>query len=314
MTNAARKEAPRELSFEVGVQLQASNWFVRSCRPDRAYRADLALKGEDRRFLVIASSNPVQTPPSAPSSYADEQWLPIRMEPRQPESATPMLSPIDLALEPPSGAPSESGESPARLPIDMREEVRSKLAAVYGEQRREAPGSPLPGQLSTDEQWLPIRMEPRPPESATPVLSPINLALAPPSGAPSELGESPVRLPIDMREEVRSMLAVLYGERERDIAEPPLPSPSPLPIDMREEVNELFPRLYPGLEAEPPAPIGSPQFMEKFMEKTPMEKTPIDRVFLEFRAVFPETKPSAIADLTELNERSFTSGISSRTK
>jgi len=214
VTHAARDEAPSEPSFAVEVQLQAGNWFVRSCGPDRSYRADLALKGEDGSFAVIASSNLVQTPPSAPSAHADVDWLPIRPDPRQPESATPMRPPIDLALEPPSGAPSESAGSPVRLPIDMREEVRS-------------------------------------------------------------------------------MLAVLYSERERDIPEPPFPSPSPLPLDMREEVRELFPRLYPGLEAEPLGPTG---------------------VVRGFHAVFPETKPSAIADLTERNERSFTSGISSRTK
>jgi hypothetical protein len=98
VTNATRKEAQRDFSFAVGVQLQAGNWFVRSCAPDRAYRADLALKAEDGRFVVIASSNPVQTPPSAPWSYADEQWLPIRLDPQQPESATPMRSlALDLA-------------------------------------------------------------------------------------------------------------------------------------------------------------------------------------------------------------------------
>jgi hypothetical protein len=78
---------------------------------------------------------------------------------------------------------------------------------------------------------------------------------------------------------------------------------------MQEEVREFFTHLYPGLEVQPPAPTGSPQFMEKFMEERPIE-----RVFREFHAVFPETKPGAIADLTELNERSFASGISSRTK
>jgi hypothetical protein len=226
LTNSAPDEAPPAPSFVVEIQLEAGNWFVRSCGPDRVYRANLALKGEDGSFAVIATSNPVQTPPSAPSSQANEYWLPIRPDPRQPESATPVRSPIDLALEPPSGAPSESTASPVRLPIDMREEVRS-------------------------------------------------------------------------------MPADLYGDRELDIPEPPLPSQSPLPIDMREEVRELFRRRYPGLEAEPPAPASSLLFVEK---------TPIERVFREFHAVFPDMKPSAIADLTELNERSFTSGISSRTK
>jgi hypothetical protein len=224
VTNAARKGAPRELSFAVGVQLQASNWFVPSCRPDRSYRADLALRGEDGRFVVIASSNPVQTPPFAPSNYADEQWLPIRMEPRQPESATPVRSPISLALEPPSGAPSESAESPVRLPIDMREEVRSKLAALYGEQQREAPASPLQDQLS-------------------------------------------------------------------------------VPVDMQEELKILT-KLYEGPGWEIPSLARHPFFIQEFS---------FERILPESTASL-EMKPSALADLTELNERSFTSGISSRTK
>jgi len=223
VTNAARKEAPRELSFAVGVQLQASNWFVRSCRPDRAYRADLALRGEDGRFVVIASSNPVQTPPSAPSSYADEQWLPIRMEPRQPESATPVRSPIDLSLEPPTGAPSESTEFPVRLPVDMRKEVRSKLAALYGEQQREAPASPLQG-LS-------------------------------------------------------------------------------VPVDMQEELKILTKR-YEGPGWEIPSLARHSFFVQEFS---------FERISQESTASL-EMKPSALADLTELNERSFASGISSRTK
>jgi hypothetical protein len=215
VTNTAREEAPCTPSFATEVQLQAGNWFVRSCAPDRAYRADLALKGEDGSFVVIASSNTVQTPPSAPSSYADQQWLPIRMEPRQPESATPMGFPIDLPLEPPSGAPSESAASPVRLPIDMRKEV----------------GSNTP--------------------------------------------------------------------------EAPVPSQSPLPIDMREEVRKLLIQLYPELEGERRALPRSPLFTKEI---------PSECVFRELHAVFLDMKSSAIADLTERNERSFTSGISSRTK
>jgi hypothetical protein len=244
VTNAAPGQAPPEPSFAVAVQLQSGNWFVRSCGPDRDYRADLALKADDGSFKVIASSNPVHTPPSATSTHADEHWLPIRLDPQRPESATPVRPPIDLALEPPPGALSESAGSPVRLPIDMREEVRSVLAALY-------------------------------------------------------------RAP------------------ERDVSEPPLPSQSPLPIDMREEVQEFFTQLYPGVKAEPINPRVEGQPLYPGPEAEPpastgralfMEKTPMERVFREFHAVFPETKPSPIIDLTERNERSFTSGISSRTK
>ena len=252
VTNAAQGEAPREPSFAIDVQLQAENWFVRSCGPDRDYRADLALKAEDGSFKVIASSNPVHTPPSAPSTHADEHWLPIRLAPQPPESANPV-----------------------RLPIDMREEVRIKLDALYSEQEPEVPAPPVPSPSP-----LPIEMR-------------------------EEVAAPPVRLPIDMREEVHSKLGALYTEREREVPEPPVPSQTPLPINMQEEVRELFTRLYPGLEAQPPAPTGSPLFQEEIS---------IPRIFREFHAVFPETKPSAIVDLTERNERSFTSGISSRTK
>jgi len=107
-----------------------------------------------------------------------------------------------------------------------------------------------------------------------------------------------------MQEEVRSKLGTLYSEREGEAPEPPLPSRFPLPIDMQEEVHELFTHLYPELEAEP-APIGGPVFTQE---------RPSERVFRAARPFFSETKPTAIADLTELNERSFASGISSRTK
>jgi len=232
VTNAAREEATREPSFATAIQLQAGNWFVHSCGPDRTYRADLALKREDGSFVVLARSKPIQTPPSASSSYADSHWLPIRIDPRQPESAIPLRSLIDLALE-------------------------ASAAVTH------------------------------------------------------EAVESPVRLPIEIREEVRSMLATLCGERERAAAEPPLPNQSSLqlqpPIDMREEVRELLAQLYPefGGEPEPPALAESPLFMEEPL---------VESVLREFHAVLLAIKPSAFADLTELNERRFTSGISSRTK
>jgi len=123
---------------------------------------------------------------------------------------------------------------------------------------------------------------------------PTNLALEPPSGAPSESAASPVRLPIDMRKEVGS-----------NTPEAPVPSQSPLPIDMREEVRKLLIQLYPELEGERRALPRSPLFTKEI---------PSECVFRELHAVFLDMKSSAIADLTERNERSFTSGISSRTK
>jgi len=105
-------------SFSVEIQLEAGNWYVRSCSPERSYRADLALKREDGSFTVVASADRVKTPPSAPSSYADEHWLPIRLVPR------------------------------VGLPIYVREEVSRKLSALYGGQEQgvfeSRPQDPLP--------------------------------------------------------------------------------------------------------------------------------------------------------------------------
>lgn len=225
VTNAAPEEALPEPSFAVEVQLQAGNWFVRSCAPERAYRANLALKTEDGSFAVMASSNPVQTPPSTPSNSMDEHWLPIRMGPGEPERATPARPSINLVLEPPLAEPSQP-----RVPA--------------------------------------------------------------------------VRLPIGMREEVRGGMATLNQARGREALEPPLPGQSPLPIDMREEVRKLLTRLYPGLEEES-ALAGGLILMEEHR---------MERVFRESAAVLYSMKPGARADLTELNERSFASGVSSRTK
>jgi len=107
----------RQPSFSVDVQLGAGNWYVRSCGPERSYRADLALKREDGSLAVIASAVRVTTPPSAPSNYADERWLPIRLGP------------------------------PVGFPIDVREEVNRKLSALYGGQEQRVFESRLQGPL-----------------------------------------------------------------------------------------------------------------------------------------------------------------------
>ena len=224
VTNAAPDESSRHASFAVEVQLQAGNWYVRSCGPDRSYRADLALKREDGSFVVVASSNLAHTPPSTPSTHADEHWSPIRLDPRQAESAAPVGPPLKFPDEPSSSAQSDMAP-PSRLPIDMSEEVRSALAALYGEQQRGAPESALRSQLS---------------------------------------------LPIDMQEEVRSILTKLYEGSRREI--PPLAS----------------------------HPFSAQEFS-------------FERVLREYGASL-EIRPGALADLTELNERSFASGISSRTE
>jgi hypothetical protein len=208
----------RQPSFSVDVQLGAGNWYVRSCGPERSYRADLALKREDGSLAVIASADRVETPPSAPSSQADENWLPIRMGP------------------------------PVRLPIDVREEVSRRLSALYGGQEQ---------------------------------------------GVLESYVQGPV--PADRGEEIRGEMPDLPGNKEPEPAVP-LGQPS-LPVDMRAEVGQLLTQLYAGLHLEPSALAGGPCMRGRF----PMR-----------RAGNGPGAKDAIADLTACNERSFKSGTSSR--
>ena len=136
---AAPEGASPSGSFDVEVQLQAGNWYVRSCAPDRAYRADLALKSEDGSFVVVASSNAAHTPPATPSTHADECWAPIRLDPRPPQNAVSPTFPVGLQNELSSSGEQDMAKPAGSLPIDMREEVRSTLAALFGDRGREEP-------------------------------------------------------------------------------------------------------------------------------------------------------------------------------
>jgi hypothetical protein len=136
---AAPEGAPPLSSFNVEIDLQARNWYVRSCAPDRAYRADLALKGEDGSFVVVASSNAVHTPPVTPSIHADECWAPIRLDSRPPWNAVPSMPPVGLQDEFLSSGERDMAKPAGSLPIDMREEVRSTYVALYGDRERQEP-------------------------------------------------------------------------------------------------------------------------------------------------------------------------------
>ncbi len=235
-------QAGRHASFSVEVQLGAGNWYVRSCSPERTYRANLALKGEDGSLAVIASADRVETPPSAPSSCADEHWLPIRLSPQLPESTA--------SVQPHSGVHSELAGFPVRLPIDMHQEVSSRLRALYGD--------PDQGVLEPQLQ-------------------------------------GPV--PADRSEEAGGRMASLRSNREPETLG--LVGQPSLPVDMRAEVSQLLSRLYQGLEQKLSEPAGGLFTTEAFRMRRVGSRTDAHT-------------ENATADLAEWNERSFISGTSSR--
>jgi hypothetical protein len=189
VSDAPHHDQARSPAFSAEVQLEAGNWFVRSCSPERVYRADLVLKTEDGSFRVVATSNPVETPPSVPSHHSDAGWQPIRLHPRLPQSAALLRDSSDPATQSSSDTP---GEFAGRLPIDMRAEVRAKLTALYGGPNREALEPPAPSGSADDRSGERETVKPACP--------------------------SPSPLPIDMRQEVRRLLTQLYQGREQDSA------------------------------------------------------------------------------------------------
>jgi uncharacterized protein DUF4912 len=130
--------------FDVEIDLEARNWYVRSCAPDQTYRADLALKSEDGSFVVVASSNAAHTPPATPSTRADECWAPIRLDPRPPLEQVPSLAPQTESL---FLGERDMAKPPGSLPIDMREDVRSMYVALYGDRERKEPELLLPNRV-----------------------------------------------------------------------------------------------------------------------------------------------------------------------
>ena len=240
VTNGAHAESGRHAASPLNVQLAAENWYVRSCSPERAYRADLALRREDGGYAVVASSNVVETPPSGPSNHAEQPWSPIRLQPREPDLATPVLSPIDLEPQ---------------------------------------------------ASWLPA---PDPPGEFAPS--------APP--------------PVEMSEEVHRTLTDLYRDLEPQQPVLPFPSPPPLPVDMREEVIGLLTHVYPGVEKEPPVftegLFSFERSLAEYLARQGLEMN--SGVLAHWLGMSSGLSGRAALDLTELNERSFTSGISSASK
>ncbi|MDI6870667.1 MAG: DUF4912 domain-containing protein [Bacillota bacterium] len=61
-------------SWDIGVG-DARNWYINVGVPERDYCLDLGLFLPDGRFIVLARSNVVRTPPDSFSSLTDAEWL-----------------------------------------------------------------------------------------------------------------------------------------------------------------------------------------------------------------------------------------------
>jgi hypothetical protein len=64
-----------EGSFDVEVDMEARNWYVRLLSPERSYIVDLGFRGRDGRFHRIARSNRGETPRAWPCAEGGQQRM-----------------------------------------------------------------------------------------------------------------------------------------------------------------------------------------------------------------------------------------------
>ena len=60
---------------DIGVYERVGSWYVNTGKPGSSFIIDLGLKAPDGRFITLARSNVVKTPPDSVSSILDEEWV-----------------------------------------------------------------------------------------------------------------------------------------------------------------------------------------------------------------------------------------------
>lgn len=61
-------------SFDLLISLEVKNWYIHLGSPRHRYLAELGMGDGKSRFILIARSNEVETPPDAPSDVIDPEW------------------------------------------------------------------------------------------------------------------------------------------------------------------------------------------------------------------------------------------------
>jgi uncharacterized protein len=67
-------------SFDVGIQLDARNWYIFSPSRGGQWHAELGLVLPDGRFVLLAISNEITLPNGAVSEVQDEKWAVMKAE------------------------------------------------------------------------------------------------------------------------------------------------------------------------------------------------------------------------------------------
>jgi hypothetical protein len=114
-------DATPQVFRDVALAAGSERVHVRVEHPGRTYRVEVGLRTPSGSFVVLAASDPVATPPAAPSSDTSVRW--VALAPRQPPrevakrwSGQRVASPRTATAVGPAPAPRATGSSEALPP------------------------------------------------------------------------------------------------------------------------------------------------------------------------------------------------------
>ena len=107
--------------FDIEVEGHAHNWYIYPNTDGRSYMADIGLRGEDGRFVVLARSNCAQMPRATTGHQADEVWMEVENDPRKKHILPKRLvAPPEEDQTPRRGAP---GRLDTLKPVELMNSI-----------------------------------------------------------------------------------------------------------------------------------------------------------------------------------------------
>lgn len=67
-------------TIDIGVSLEAKNWYLRADKQNSSWFVELGLKTADGKFILLARSNVITLPEGSVSTQMDEKWAYIKEE------------------------------------------------------------------------------------------------------------------------------------------------------------------------------------------------------------------------------------------
>jgi len=291
--------------FDVDVQLAAENWYVRLWSPGKSYVVDLGLRRADGSFFALVRSNTAHTPPAAPSMNVDVRYLPIQVGSKVQEmsAAEPPVRAPAVAIPPSKILPPEQRQTPGgyRRPavVDIARTVWKKLVQLYRPLQEEKPDY-APRPPAEDLGALAYTRPPEQPEYSVPGAG---IAASAQTAAAPLVAGSAVREPA-----VAIAPGKLLRQEEGQMPDEHRP---PAAIDMARIVWEKLARLYHHFMGEEPG-----YRLKAAVESSGARPDIPTPQFAAYSASGTETSAQETSprfvDLTQMDENSFVSGVSSR--